>query len=315
MGADWVRVRVDLARDPKVISIARALSEDRRFRAWASADASADGPPPRPVTVRVTVAGLVAVWGVLRTDGRADGDDLAVDHLCLDDLDEIAGVPGLGAAMAGVGWAVARPGGGVCLPKFFAQNGSTDDLRRARDAERKRRARAAASAQAGADPGETSADASADTSADASAESPPQRERKRISNTQAGRRTAKGQEDTDFTRFWAAYPRHEKKADAAEAFAKLAPGPELLALMLAAIERQKHNGCLEPRFADGRDVRPHPTSWLNGKRWEDEEPGGSRGDQPAVDPRERTRLNLLRMVREETITMEMAEDQFGGPLQ
>jgi len=72
-----------------------------------------------------------------------------------------------------------------------------------------------------------------------------------------------------FDRFWAAYPRKTSKQDAKRAFDKLKPTEEQLQVMLSAIERQKQSQ--QWQDADGRYI-PHPATWLNGKRWEDELP-------------------------------------------
>ena len=71
-----------------------------------------------------------------------------------------------------------------------------------------------------------------------------------------------------FPEFWKAYPRKVAKADAEKAWAKLQPGAELRKLILASVTRQ----------AEGRDWRkdggrfiPYPATWLNGRRWGDEE--------------------------------------------
>jgi hypothetical protein len=75
-----------------------------------------------------------------------------------------------------------------------------------------------------------------------------------------------------FDAFWSAYPRHEKRKDAERAWLKINPDEALTQKIIAAIERQKLDGCLAARAtADGRSTVPHPTSWLNGKRWEDEQ--------------------------------------------
>lgn len=70
-----------------------------------------------------------------------------------------------------------------------------------------------------------------------------------------------------FDRFWAAYPRHEAKAKAAQAFARIRPDESLLGVMLAAIQRQRET---DQWRRDGGVFIPHPTTWLNGRRWEDE---------------------------------------------
>lgn len=78
------------------------------------------------------------------------------------------------------------------------------------------------------------------------------------------------EKDILFDRFWAAYPRHDTKAEARKVFDKLNPDEDLLAVMLAAIEQQKKsNQWSDPRFI------PQPRTWLNQKRWEDETPQAS----------------------------------------
>lgn len=70
-----------------------------------------------------------------------------------------------------------------------------------------------------------------------------------------------------FVQFWTAYPRHEAKANALRAFEKLAPDPELLAKMLSAIEKQKKTAQWKE---NGGQYIPHPATWLNQHRWDDE---------------------------------------------
>ena len=72
----------------------------------------------------------------------------------------------------------------------------------------------------------------------------------------------------DFDLFWEAYPRKEGKQKAEEAFAKIDVPVETL---LSAIEAQKKS----PQWTkDGGQFIPHPTTWLNGKRWEDQVTAG-----------------------------------------
>ena len=68
-----------------------------------------------------------------------------------------------------------------------------------------------------------------------------------------------------FAKFWLAYPRKVDKKKAEDAFKKLNPDDELLEKMLASIEKQKAS----PQWQDPQYI-PHPTTWLHGKRWEDE---------------------------------------------
>jgi uncharacterized protein YdaU (DUF1376 family) len=90
-----------------------------------------------------------------------------------------------------------------------------------------------------------------------------------------------GPEGDGFAEFWMAYPRKTAKADARRAWAKIGPTPELRAVMLAALERQKHSA--DWRKEGGKYV-PHPATWLNGERWEDEAPAGPNAPGPGSPP-------------------------------
>ena len=72
-----------------------------------------------------------------------------------------------------------------------------------------------------------------------------------------------------FERFWSAYPRHVAKQEALKRFEKLNPSEELLETMLKAIEKQKGS---EQWTKDNGQYIPHPSTWLNQSRWEDELP-------------------------------------------
>lgn len=85
-------------------------------------------------------------------------------------------------------------------------------------------------------------------------------------------RNAPGYDSVSWTTFWNAYPRKNAKQAAFRAFQKLCPNAELLETMLKALEKQKHQ---ESWMKDGGSFIPHPATWLNGKRWDDEiQPGG-----------------------------------------
>lgn len=90
-----------------------------------------------------------------------------------------------------------------------------------------------------------------------------------------------------FIEFYAAYPRHEARARAERAWRKLAPDAALQQKILDAVTWQRRDGCLRPNTdAEGRSTVPHPASWLNARRWEDERqqrPGTAPAAQPA-DP-------------------------------
>ena len=70
-----------------------------------------------------------------------------------------------------------------------------------------------------------------------------------------------------FDRFWSAYPRKTAKPQAAKAFARLKPDEALLDRMLAALAVHRQ---LDQWTRDKGQFIPHPSTWLNGRRWEDE---------------------------------------------
>jgi predicted phage replisome organizer len=79
------------------------------------------------------------------------------------------------------------------------------------------------------------------------------------------------QESELFNKFWTNYPRHVSKATAEKAFKKLKVTDTILEKMLGALETQKQS-----RQWSDKQYIPHPATWLNQKRWEDEadEPQG-----------------------------------------
>jgi hypothetical protein len=70
-----------------------------------------------------------------------------------------------------------------------------------------------------------------------------------------------------FEAFWAAYPKKVKKQEAVSAWKKLGPDEALTAAIMRAIDSAK--GSPDWRKENGRYI-PHPSTWLNGRRWEDE---------------------------------------------
>ncbi|SRR5579871_5667051 len=70
-----------------------------------------------------------------------------------------------------------------------------------------------------------------------------------------------------FAEFWTAYPRKTAKQAALKAWSKLAPDAETQRIILASISRQKQS---QQWQREGGRFIPHPSTWLNGRRWEDE---------------------------------------------
>ena len=69
-----------------------------------------------------------------------------------------------------------------------------------------------------------------------------------------------------FAEFWKAYPRKTNKNFAEKVFAKLKVDQEMLDKMLQAIALQNKTVWKDK----DQQYIPHPSTWLNGQRWEDE---------------------------------------------
>ena len=69
-----------------------------------------------------------------------------------------------------------------------------------------------------------------------------------------------------FAAFWSYYPRGENKQRAVKAWDKLKPDDTLIATMGRALAKQKAS----PDWQRGIGI-PHASTWLNGRRWEDEQ--------------------------------------------
>lgn len=85
-----------------------------------------------------------------------------------------------------------------------------------------------------------------------------------------------GAEDL-FPQFWAAYPKKTAKQNAQRAWKKLGVTAELFRAIMAGLTQAKASS--QWQREDGRYI-PYPATWLNGRRWEDEQdspppPGGT----------------------------------------
>ncbi|UCV15520.1 helix-turn-helix domain-containing protein [Quatrionicoccus australiensis] len=84
--------------------------------------------------------------------------------------------------------------------------------------------------------------------------------------------------DDGFATFWAQYPKKVAKPQALKAWKKIKPAGQLLASLMAALDKQKASA---DWLKDGGQFIPHPATWLNGRRWEDEAPQAA-GQTPAT---------------------------------
>lgn len=70
-----------------------------------------------------------------------------------------------------------------------------------------------------------------------------------------------------FEQFWKQYPNKKAKSVALKSFAKLNVGDDLLATILNGLNKYKKTE--QWKQQNGRFI-PHPSTWLNQRRWEDE---------------------------------------------
>lgn len=142
MAGDWIKMRTDLYRDPKVCMMADALlSGEGELARYVNQHCQRDMTVTRNVMRNVTVGALVSVWGVMRVRGKAEGSDLVCRSVGLGVIDDIADLPGFGAAMALVGWVVETPEG-LVFPRFFDDhNVDPESAAKQKAAERQKRYR------------------------------------------------------------------------------------------------------------------------------------------------------------------------------
>ena len=97
-----------------------------------------------------------------------------------------------------------------------------------------------------------------------------------------------------FERFWAVYPRKAAKAAARRAFDRINPDEALMEIMTTAIEKWKKTEQWNDN--DGQYI-PHPATWLNQRRWEDELPTPA-GTKPTVIAQQYTQRDYSKVQEE-----------------
>jgi hypothetical protein len=142
MASEWIKIRTDIYRDPKVIQMAYHLMQpESDVAAYVNQNCQCDMAVTSNVMRNAVVGALVAVWGIARRQGKRDGDDLVMKNTPVYSLDDIGELPGIGDAMLCSGWVIERDNS-VVFPMFFKEN-NTDPKEdaKAKNAERQRRFR------------------------------------------------------------------------------------------------------------------------------------------------------------------------------
>jgi len=280
MAGDWIKMRTDLYRDPKVSLIADALmAPGSELSRYVTNNCQREMTVTRNVMRNVTVGALVSVWGVMRQRGKRNGDDLVCHGVTLMVLDDIADLPGFGAALALSGW-VLQTSEGLEFPRFFDEyNVSPEEKTRSQGAERQRRYR---ERQGQKSDGQSDGFGcvTGDVTDNVTVTPREEKNREEKENTPQPptggrqRRRNAAEEPDGFVEFWSAYPRKVGKDAARKAFGKRRPDAALLAKMLAAITIQARS---TQWLRDDGQFIPHPSTWLNAGRWSDEEGVGQAG--------------------------------------
>jgi hypothetical protein len=181
------------------------------------------------------IGGLHAVWSVFDTHS----EDGFLRGYTPENLDHVIGWQGFSSAMIAVDWLRYVDGIGMEMPEFQEHNGKSAK-RRAEDQKRKKIARSSP---------QSVRNVSAENGTKSGLEK--RREENKKTNKVALPR---------FDEFWIAYPRKEAKAAAEKAWAKIPPAT--VDLILSDLARRAWP---EPQFI------PLPASYLNGRRWEDDQ--------------------------------------------
>jgi len=106
-----------------------------------------------------------------------------------------------------------------------------------------------------------------------------------------------------FDIFYSAYPKKKSKAEAMKSWKKLNPSSELLEEILAALEWQKRT----PNWQkEGGQFIPHPSTYLNNRRWEDD-PESDKVDYEAMSE------EMARKILKSGTDAEKERLMFGNP--
>lgn len=249
-----IGIPADLHRNPRTIKLIDELSHHGRAATLS-----------RSLVAHIATGALIAVWSAAITEGKRQGRDLVCRSLTPAVIDTLVEWPGFAAALMVAGWIEQTPEDVVFI-RFFEHCSGGDDARiRTANAERQRRYR-----ERHRNKSEEVTTTTEPELIQMEIEIPPQ-------PAPAASTKSPAEADPLFAKFWAAYPRKTDKLKAAKAWAKLTPDELLLQRMLEAIATQKQS---EQWLRDGGQYIPHPTTWLNGRRWEDEIIAGSPQPQP-----------------------------------
>lgn len=256
MASDWIKMRTDLYRDPKVCVMAELLADPGgELARYVNQFSQRHMSVTRNVMRNVTVGALVSVWGVMRTRGKPENDDLVCKGVTVSVLDDIADLPGFGFAMQEVGW-VVQIEDGIVFPRFFEDHnvdpeGSKKSKAAARQARYRDRNKEKITLES---------DVTSDVTRDVTVTHREEKRREEINNPQTPKGGCKR-----FEEFWAAWPKSERKQDKVKCAAKWRQHSldDFADRILEDVATKQ----LTEKWASG--FIEAPLVYLNGRRWED----------------------------------------------
>lgn len=202
------------------------------------------------IDMDAVVGKLLRVWGWFDQHTESGNAPSVSKRL----LDRLVGVTGFCDHMKSVGWMFEEEGV-ISLPRFERHNGKTAKnrlLTAKRVANHK-----AANAKGNGEGNATSV-------SDALPKEDVEKSKKK---EQEPPLPPKGDAVDLFDQFWSAYPNKTCKAKAHAKWDKLKVTPDLFAQIMTGLRRQ----CESLAWTkDNGQFVPHPTTWLNGERWNDE---------------------------------------------
>jgi hypothetical protein len=276
MADEWIKVRLDLESDPKVVTLSSLVERD---------------------TIG-TLGALVSFWSVADRHAIIDGKDKNADGFLrgytLGEIDRRTGTPGFGAALESIGWVEETPEG-LVLKRFAQHNGKSTKTRlRWREKQQRKRASPDVSPAKGDTKG--TGRSSRGGTVEEEGEREEEREKKNPPPKPPPAGTGKSGPTVDgwVNRIYAAYPRKEKPRDARKAIEAAARRHHksgrfpALAHAFAFLEQRATDFRRSPRGQKptiGKDYRPYPATWFNADGFDEpddawQRPNGDVCDKP-----------------------------------
>jgi hypothetical protein len=261
VAGDWIKMRVGLAYDLKVMQIARYLNGNDAFLDQLAPDCRIETGQCNAQALQLLVIGaLHKFWCAMQersTDGKLTGLDTG-------DIDCLVGVWGFSEALMAVGWLEKDEDGSLQVHDWEAHN-SESAKKRAVTLKRVTRHREVKRSGNG----------------ESVTKSLPEKRRVEEKSPPTPRkRGSVGDVPPEFeSEFWPAYPRREAKAAAKRAYLRHVRDGELPHIV-AWLDRAKQS----EQWQDPNKI-PHPATFLNDRRWDADPPPAPIRTGHTINPR------------------------------